>query len=98
MTIQFDFTGRNAVVTGGARGIGFALTKRMLDAGAKVSIWDYSQEALAVARKELGRFAEKAHFVQVDVRSFNSCSAAADAIAWRSRADTATDGVSSTTF
>lgn len=80
MNIQFDFSGRTAVVTGGAKGIGFALTKRLLDAGAKVSVWDYSEAALDVARKELVRFGDRAHFASVDVRSFDSCTQAADAV------------------
>jgi 3-oxoacyl-[acyl-carrier protein] reductase len=38
--IQFDFTGRTAVVTGGARGIGRAVADRMRASGAQVVIWD----------------------------------------------------------
>ena len=37
---KFDFTGRVAVVTGGAQGIGLAITKRLLASGARVAIWD----------------------------------------------------------
>jgi len=35
-----DFNGRNAVVTGGAQGIGAAIAKRLEASGAKVRIWD----------------------------------------------------------
>lgn len=79
MNIQFKFDGRNAVVTGGAKGIGFALTKRLLDSGAKVAVWDYSTEAIDIARKELAQFSDRLHFAQVDVRDFLSCKTAADA-------------------
>ena len=32
--------GRRAVVTGGARGMGYAVAKRYLEQGASVSLWD----------------------------------------------------------
>jgi 2-dehydro-3-deoxy-L-rhamnonate dehydrogenase (NAD+) len=37
---RLDFAGRNAVVTGGAQGIGAAIAKRLQHSGAKVAIWD----------------------------------------------------------
>jgi 3-oxoacyl-[acyl-carrier protein] reductase len=37
---QLDFTGRKAVVTGGAQGIGAAIAKRLQSSGAKVVLWD----------------------------------------------------------
>jgi 2-dehydro-3-deoxy-L-rhamnonate dehydrogenase (NAD+) len=37
---RHDFTNRVAVVTGGAQGIGLAVARRLLDAGATVAIWD----------------------------------------------------------
>ncbi|MGA8815810.1 MAG: SDR family NAD(P)-dependent oxidoreductase, partial [Xanthobacteraceae bacterium] len=35
-----DLKGRIAIVTGGARGIGFAIAQRMLRSGAQVALWD----------------------------------------------------------
>jgi NAD(P)-dependent dehydrogenase (short-subunit alcohol dehydrogenase family) len=40
MTNKIDLSGRFAVVTGGAQGIGRAITERFLDSGAAVAIWD----------------------------------------------------------
>src|SRR5512145_2899128 len=37
---RLDFAGRNAIVTGGAQGIGAAIVKRLQASGAKVAIWD----------------------------------------------------------
>ena len=37
---KIDLLGRNAVVTGGAQGIGLAVAKRLSQSGAKISIWD----------------------------------------------------------
>jgi 2-dehydro-3-deoxy-L-rhamnonate dehydrogenase (NAD+) len=51
---QLDFAGRNAIVTGAAQGIGFAIAKRLLASGAKVRIWDRDQKLLAGALAALG--------------------------------------------
>src|SRR5215510_14671447 len=40
MTNKIDLGGRNAVVTGGAQGIGRAIVERFIDSGATVAIWD----------------------------------------------------------
>jgi 3-oxoacyl-[acyl-carrier protein] reductase len=36
----YDLTGRVAVVTGGAQGIGLAVTERLQSSGARVAVWD----------------------------------------------------------
>lgn len=42
-------SGRVAVVTGGAKGLGAAIGKRLLDSGASLAIWDYDEAALQQA-------------------------------------------------
>jgi NAD(P)-dependent dehydrogenase (short-subunit alcohol dehydrogenase family) len=37
---KYDFAGRVAVVTGGAKGIGAAIVSQLRDAGAVVAVWD----------------------------------------------------------
>jgi len=37
--IQYDFNGRTAVVTGGAKGIGLGIAQRLAGAGAAVAVW-----------------------------------------------------------
>ena len=43
--IKYDLNNRVAVVTGGAQGFGLAITKRFIEAGAKVVIWDIDENA-----------------------------------------------------
>src|SRR5262249_17100425 len=50
---QLDLKGRVAVITGGARGIGYATAKRALQSGATVALWDVDAERLATARTQL---------------------------------------------
>lgn len=51
---SIDLTGRVAIITGGARGIGYASAERMLKSGAKaVSLWDMDAGALASAAQAL---------------------------------------------
>jgi 3-oxoacyl-[acyl-carrier protein] reductase len=50
---QLDLEGRVAVVTGGARGIGYATAARALRSGAAVSLWDVDADRLQTAAAEL---------------------------------------------
>ncbi|MFO0995299.1 MAG: SDR family NAD(P)-dependent oxidoreductase [Alphaproteobacteria bacterium] len=48
-----NLNGRNAIVTGAARGIGHAIAERFLRSGASVDLWDMDNEQLAKAAKAL---------------------------------------------
>ncbi len=48
------FQGMTAVVTGGASGIGFAVSRRFLSEGGRVMLWDVDQGRLDAAKAELG--------------------------------------------
>ncbi len=52
---KIDLEGRVAVVTGGARGIGYAISQRMLSSGAAVALWDQDAEKLGEAQAALGK-------------------------------------------
>ena len=52
------FAGKHALVTGGARGIGAAIARQLLEAGARVSLVGRSESALASAVAELRELGE----------------------------------------
>ena len=49
-----DLSGRTAVVTGGAQGIGLAIATRLVASGARVVLWDMDAAKLAEAAATLG--------------------------------------------
>lgn len=51
---RYDLEGRTAIVTGGAQGIGLAVTERMLASGASVAIWDRDPKVLEDCAGALG--------------------------------------------
>ena len=53
MANQIDLKGRNAVVTGGAQGIGRAIVERFLDSGASIAIWDRDEKLAQQTAAEL---------------------------------------------
>jgi 3-oxoacyl-[acyl-carrier protein] reductase len=55
--MSFDFTGRSAIVTGAARGIGLAIAHHFHAAGATVFMVDIDQLALTEAASEIGAIA-----------------------------------------
>jgi 3-oxoacyl-[acyl-carrier protein] reductase len=50
---SLDLDGRVAVITGGARGIGFVVAERVLQSGGRVALWDVDAAALDAARERL---------------------------------------------
>ena len=73
---KIDLQGRNAVITGGARGIGFAIAQRLVASGAAVSLWDRDAEALRSAEKELTG-SGTVHTAKVELTDPDSVQAAA---------------------
>jgi 2-dehydro-3-deoxy-L-rhamnonate dehydrogenase (NAD+) len=61
---RLDLENRTAVVTGGAAGIGLAIAQRLVASGARVSLWDRDEAALAQGARTLGA---SAHTARLDV-------------------------------
>lgn len=75
-----DLNGRRAVITGGGRGMGFAVAKRFLQSGASVALWDIDEETLDNASKALSSFGTVVTH-RVDVSDYGNVEAAANAVA-----------------
>jgi 2-dehydro-3-deoxy-L-rhamnonate dehydrogenase (NAD+) len=77
MPNKIDLSGRNAVVTGGAQGIGRAIVERFLDSGAAVAIWDRD---LALAKKTAADLAKSGRVIAVgvDVTQYSDVESARD--------------------
>ncbi|WP_440928958.1 SDR family NAD(P)-dependent oxidoreductase [Candidatus Pelagibacter sp.] len=65
---KYNFENRNAVVTGGAQGFGFAISKKIIESGGNVIIWDIDDSAVDKARKEIN--SNNFHFQKVNVTVF----------------------------
>ena len=63
--INYDFKNRTAIVTGGAQGFGFDISKRLLESGACVIIWDNDPKAIEKTIKDLNNPNLSSHVVDV---------------------------------
>ncbi len=64
---MYNFTGKTAVITGGAQGIGKEISKRFTRANANIVIIDISKEKLDQTIKELANERTKVKAYQVDI-------------------------------
>jgi NAD(P)-dependent dehydrogenase (short-subunit alcohol dehydrogenase family) len=62
-----EFSGRTAVVTGAARGIGRVISRRLAEQGARVIIADLNDEGGIKAVEELRATGAQADFLQIDL-------------------------------
>jgi 2-deoxy-D-gluconate 3-dehydrogenase len=67
LTQLLDLSGKVAIVTGGAKGIGHGISYRLAEAGAKVLIADLDETAAEATTQELKSKGWLAEAVQVDV-------------------------------
>lgn len=72
---QIDLQGNRAVVTGGAQGIGYAITERLLQSGATVCLWDRDADLIEQAAEQLSA-SGTVHQAVVDVTDLTGLEAA----------------------
>jgi 2-dehydro-3-deoxy-D-gluconate 5-dehydrogenase len=68
----FDLDGKNAIVTGGADGIGLGIARRLTEAGANVLIGDIDDHASGLAVQKLAGQRGRARSVNVDVTDLDA--------------------------
>jgi NAD(P)-dependent dehydrogenase (short-subunit alcohol dehydrogenase family) len=74
MTIYANrFGGRNAVITGGASGLGLEVAKRIVAEGGQVALWDFNNDALESAVKNI----KPALVCNIDVSDYSQVKQAA---------------------
>jgi Dehydrogenases with different specificities (related to short-chain alcohol dehydrogenases) len=73
MAFENRFSGKTAVVTGGASGLGKDVARRIVAEGGRAILWDVDPDALSAAADEIGALAIAA----VDVTDYGQVEAAA---------------------
>ncbi|MGH9821155.1 MAG: SDR family NAD(P)-dependent oxidoreductase [Pyrinomonadaceae bacterium] len=77
---MFDLTGKIALVSGAASGIGEAIAKTLAGAGALVYVADRDEDNGGRVVSEIAASGNKAALLKLDVASDDSCNAAAETV------------------
>jgi NAD(P)-dependent dehydrogenase (short-subunit alcohol dehydrogenase family) len=77
---KFRLDGRKAVITGGGRGIGFAATQALAEAGASLTITDVDSALLDEAKRALGELGYSVSTAVMDVTDSQSVSTVTEQI------------------
>jgi NAD(P)-dependent dehydrogenase (short-subunit alcohol dehydrogenase family) len=83
MDVQFDFSGKTAVVSGGASGIGRAVATGLLDAGARVAVLDINEKGLAALVSSRPADGERLFTIPCDIGDAGRSKIAVDFVAER---------------
>ena len=76
-----EFAGRTAVVSGGASGIGAAVTRILLEGGARVAVLDYAEDNLASFAASVPQHGDMLTTHRVDVSDATAVDSAVTAFA-----------------
>ena len=77
----FSLEGKKAIVTGGIRGIGQAITLGLAEAGADVAIFDKNIEGAEEVVEKITQLGRKALFIEVDVTKMDQVESMVDKVA-----------------
>lgn len=75
-----DFKNKRALITGGAKGIGFAAAKRLVKEGCEVILWDLDEIALEKAKDELTEAGGRVRTYVCDISSYSDVVKTAGAV------------------
>lgn len=75
---RFELRNRNYVVTGGAQGIGFAVTHAICEMGGNVAVWDVQEKPVDEFHGLADKFGVKTLYIQTDVTKQEAITAAMD--------------------
>lgn len=75
---RIDLSGRFAVVTGGAQGLGFAIARRLAASGARISLWDRDGDLAQAAAREIGADTDVQPVDQTDAEAVAAATAAVE--------------------
>ena len=76
--IQFDFSGKRVLITGGGQGIGRKMAEDFLSSGAEVIVWEKSLKNMEQLHKDFS--SSKLTTKEVDVSSKDHCELSADSL------------------
>ena len=76
--IQFDFSEKRVLITGGGQGIGRKMTEDFLSSGAEVIVWEYSLKNLEKLKKDFP--SSKLILKKVDISSQKNCEQAGSSL------------------
>ena len=68
-----DFKGKNVIITGASRGIGFALAQAFAQAGANLSLCATREDALKAAAEKLASYGVKIYTQVVNITQADAC-------------------------
>lgn len=77
---KFDLTGRRAIVTGGAQGIGLEIARALAEAGADIIIVDIDNDSAERATQTLAIAGHRAHYRTADLADAAAVETLADEI------------------
>jgi len=82
---KFSLNNRTAIITGGAQGFGLAMTKRFLESGANVIIWDLDKVVTEETIKKIN--SSKLSSTIIDVTNFDQVSTEAEKVTKSTKID-----------